>query len=153
MKRVRFATSAILMLAAVCCGSGSSDLPDLDFGAEKGVVTLRGTLFYDGDMPASEIALAIIEDWPMSAPPKEFVKIPAPEGGFPSPYSLGLSYSGTYFIVAYIDVDPEDSAIFNPDVDPMMLPRSENDVYELINGTNEIDLVFRDSDELDWWWQ
>ncbi len=134
------------------CGSGSTEQPDLDFGSEEGIATLHGMLFYDGSRAGSEIVLGIVDTWPMTGPPKEFVRIPAPDGGFPAPYSMPLSHVGTYYVVAYLDVDSDDSAIFNADLDPMMMPRHEGDTYQIQEGLNPVDLVFVDAERVDWWW-
>lgn len=142
---------ALLALLSSCT-SGATDVPDLDFGAEDSIAVLYGTMYYNGDLDCEEIVVAIVDEWPMTGPPKEYARIEPPDGAFPLSYSLSLGYTGTFYVIAYMDVDTTDSSIFNADIDPMMLPLSESDTHEITEGNNPVDLLFVDSDELDWWW-
>ena len=114
---------------------------------------MYGTMFYDGELAGQKIVVGLTEYWPLAGPPKEFIELEPPTGGFPSSYSMPISYTGVFYVIAYLDVDPNDSAIFNADIDPMMLPLSAEDTYEIVEGQNQVDLVFLDADEVDWWWQ
>lgn len=155
MKILHFCYTLVSYLGAVLCscGSGSTNEPDLNFGAEEGVATLYGTMYYDGPLTGHEVTVGIVETWPMAGPPKEFIRIPAPKDGFPTSYSMPVSYVGKFYVIAYLDIHMDDSAIFNAEVDPMMMPIDAGDMYEIKEGLNQVDLIFLDVDEVDWWWQ
>ena len=153
MKLYIVASISLLLALLASCTSGATDVPDLEFGAEDSVAALYGTMYYNGNLTCEEIVVGIVDEWPMTGPPKEYARLAPPEGAFPVSYSLSLSYTGRFYVIAYMDVDTEDSSIFNAKTDPMMLPLSEDDVYEITEGNNQVDLLFVDAEELDWWWQ
>ncbi|NLH47943.1 MAG: hypothetical protein GX444_04985 [Myxococcales bacterium] len=144
--------TAIAGLAAltVAC-SGDDDDNDNDDNGDPWAdypATLSGTLYYDGDAATakSKVMIAINDVWPMTAAPLYYVYIDIPETGFPFDFTVGVDRTGTYYVLAIIDVDPEDRVGMTPGLDPMAIPTAATTI---VAGDNPgIDLTFLDPDEL-----
>lgn len=146
----------LMTLAAVwtfSCGSGvEGDNNDAEYFGEEGVATLSGLLYYDGTAVGDSVIIGLMDQWPVTGPPKEFIEVEIPEAGFPFFYSIPLSYTGDFFLAAFLDVDPMDGVAINVDLDPMHVPASENDWQDILEGQNEKDFVIVDPQDVDWWW-
>lgn len=144
--------TAIAGLAAltVAC-SGDDDDNDNNDNSDPWAdypATLSGTLYYDGDAVTakSKVMIAINDVWPMTAAPLYYVYIDIPETGFPFEFKAGVDRTGVYYVLAIIDVDPEDRVGMTPDLDPMAIPTAATTI---VAGDNPgIDLTFLDPDEL-----
>lgn len=154
----------ILLLAAsfaVACGSGSSSSEgdNNDDAGEEGIATLSGTVEYGGDeltlddVQGLQVVVGLIQEWPMSGPPKEFIYIDVPESGFPFDYEINLSYTGDFFLCAFLDMDPMDGVKMNAELDPLDVPDEGEGMATVAEGVNERDFVLLDPDQVDYWWQ
>jgi len=147
-----FALTTLLLALAVACGSGvnSDDEPieGLDI-----VGTLSGVIDYEGDLAGDHIVVGLMDEWPMTGPPKEFIEVEIPADGFPIAYSVEIHYPGDYFLAAYLDVDPMDGVMMNAELDPMDVPDEGEEKTEIVEGQNQRDFLLVDADEVDWWWE
>jgi hypothetical protein len=94
--------------------------------------TISGTVYYDGDklQDDSKLLFAITDHWPMSEAPTYFVWIDMPAGGFPAQYTAPIDRTGEFYPLAALDVDPDDLAGMNLDVDPLDVPEASIVIQE-----------------------
>jgi hypothetical protein len=130
---------------AVACGDDDDDDDDND-PCDGFEACLTGTLNYDGDLvtEAAQLLVAITDEWPMSQAPIWYEWTDLPEGGFPGEYRVGLNYTGEYYVLAAIDVDPNDIVGMNPDTDPLAVPEGLTDIQP---GENTVNFAFLDPGE------
>ncbi|MDP8256262.1 MAG: hypothetical protein P9M14_10975 [Candidatus Alcyoniella australis] len=148
---VVFSLLTALLLAA-SCGSGSSGDDDDDDDSEV-LGTLAGTIQYDGDAVGEEIVIGLINEWPMTSPPQQFIRVTVPDGGFPMAYEIELNYVGDYFLASFLDVDPMDGVAMNSEIDPMDMPDEGETKQTLVQGVNQRDFTLLDPEDVDFWWQ
>lgn len=146
------ATAALLAALTVACSGDDDDDNDNDNNDGDPwadyPATLSGTLNYDGDAvtPKSKIMIAINDVWPMTAAPIYYVYIDIPESGFPFEFKAGVDRTGEYYVLAIIDVDPEDRVGMTPDLDPMAIPTAATTIQP---GDNPgINLTFVDPEDI-----
>lgn len=99
---------ALFALALVACTAGGS-APAEPAGTVVGVVD------FDGATPGV-LRVAAWGAFPPVGPPLAEVAIDEPS--FPQPYQLRGLPPGRYFVLAIVDVDPEDGDRYHPRVDP-----------------------------------
>ena len=148
---------AVCSLLAVGCGSGSSGGDD-DDDDEETVGTVSGVVSYEGDytleeIQGKELVVGLISEWPMTGPPQQFIDVPVPDEGFPFSYEVEISYTGPYFLAAFLDMDPMDGVSMNIEIDPLDVPDEGEQKAELIEGDNFRDFVLQDPWDIDFWWQ
>ncbi|MDP8222618.1 MAG: hypothetical protein P9L99_04605 [Candidatus Lernaella stagnicola] len=143
----------LVVLAAACDDDDDDD--DDDDNNEGDVhnpddypVRMSGTISYDGDklLADSKMLVAIVDFWPMSGAPTEFVYIDIPESGFPMEYRVGFEHSGEFFPLAALDVDPDDLFGMNVNVDPLAVPTASVTLQE---GENDgVNFVLVDPEDI-----
>ena len=55
---------------------------------------------------------------PPMGPPAQSANVTVPGGGFPFHYSIPTDFTGSYRVVAFLDVDPNDGPSINLGLDP-----------------------------------
>jgi hypothetical protein len=150
---------AVVVALMVSCGSGSStNDDDDDDGGQENIATLSGTIDYTGDNLSSDgvqglkVVFGLIQEWPMTGAPKEFLSVDVPDSGFPFAYEIDLSYTGSFFLAAFLDVNPMDGVQMNAELDPMDVPDEGEDKAEIAEGANQRDFVLIDPEDVDYWW-
>lgn len=131
------------------CGSGSSSEGDDDDDNDEVLGTLSGTISYDGDLTANYVVVGLIEQWPMTGPPKQFTEVEIPAAGFPFAYEIEINFVGMYFLACYMDMDEMDGVSMNAELDPMHLPAA-GEPFELVEGENHYDFNLQDPEDLEW---
>ena len=143
-------------LVAVSCGDDDDDDDDSSSGDDDDDSTavdcsdspayLTGTMTYDGARKGAKIMIAINDTWPMTAAPLYYTYVEIPESGFPFEYTACLDRTGDLYVLALIDVDPDDGVGMNPEIDPLSIPES---AYTVVDGENQLDITFINPEELD----
>ena len=99
-----------------------------------------------------KVVIGLIQEWPMTGPPKEFVYVDVPGSGFPIDYEIGLSYAGSFFLAVFLDVNPMDGVQMNAELDPMDVPDESEGKADIAEGANQRDFVLIDPEDVDYWW-
>ena len=141
-----------IYLLSVSCGSGSTTEDDDDDAGSDALVTVSGTIEYAGDVQGDHLVFGLIEQWPMTAAPKQIVEYPISEDGFPMTYSIEVDYTGDFFLACFMDVDPMDGVMMNLELDPMHVPGENEQKVTLVDGENTKDFVLVDPEDVDFWW-
>ena len=132
------------------CGSGSSsnDNGDGEDNGQAGIATLSGTIAYEGnaEWQGKKVVIGLIEEWPMTGPPKQYEKVEIPDGGFSFNYQIDLKYTGPFYLAAFLDVDSTDGVMMNVEIDPMDLPTG--DPNQIVEGENQMDFALQDPEDL-----
>ena len=92
------------------------DLTDDDTtGDETG---LEGTLSYEGTAGGTTVVFGFFTGMPMG-PPAYSAEVEVPESnGFPFDYRIETDFTGSFRVVAFLDVDPNDGDSINLALDP-----------------------------------
>jgi len=147
-KSVIFVGLAVILFASMTlihC-SGSKTTGDDDDQAAPGT-TLSGKIFYEGAKSGKTVLIASTPVWPMTGPPQWYSKVQVPEKGFPIDFSVHIAVIGKQYIIAYLDVDPNDGLMMNVDKDPLAIPDAPTDI---VNGEdNYVELTIRDDWQTD----
>ncbi len=138
-----FALVVFLATVLISCGAGvSSDDSSGDEDNQATVGMLSGTISYDGPATGGAVVIGLIEQWPMTGPPKEFESVAVPDGGFPFQYSINIKYTGPFYLAAFLDVHPTDGVMMNCGLDPMAVPGEQK--INLVAGDNTYDFHLLD---------
>lgn len=138
--------SVLLALVLInACGDDDDDDDNEDDPWADFPATISGTMTYNGTIQADQIMIAVSDEWPMSKAPLYFTMVDIPETGFPFEYKAGLDRTGEYYMLALIDVDPDDGLGMNSDIDPLSLPE---EAVLIVAGDNSLNFSFLDPDEI-----
>ena len=150
-KRGRFSEGfpLLFLLVFVLGCAGSSEKGDSDEGE---AVRLAGVISYEGTAAGDKVVIGTFDQWPPTAAPKEIAYVDVPETGFPIAYEVMFQFPGSYFLGAFLDVDPTDGVAMNLDLDPMDFPGEGEEKSELAEEENTHDFVLEDPEDLDFWW-
>jgi hypothetical protein len=99
---------------------------------------------YDGELSGPKVMIAITKEWPMTGAPNWYDYVDVPDSGFPFEYRIGLEETGEYWVLALIDVDPNDVVGPNFDTDPLAIPTAPTDLQA---GDNVVNFTFLDPGE------
>jgi hypothetical protein len=149
---------AALLLVATACGSGYEEEKGTALEDDGEVIgTLTGVIEYDGEAIGNRLVVGLMNQWPMTGPPVRFWDVPDFDGTFPATYQLDLDeylLGKSYFISAFLDVDPDDvNLMMNSDLDPMCLPKVEEEPIVVEEGVIVADMVLLDPEDVDYWWE
>ena len=126
-----------LAFAAYGCAGSSDDDDDAVTGT-----TLSGTIFYEGSATGDKVIIGAMEAWPPTGPPVWFDEIPVSGSGFPFDYQVECSVTGSYYITAFLDADPNDGVSVNVDLDPSYIPDGPTDIID--GQDNVVDMTLMD---------
>jgi len=123
------------------------DYPNELLPCEDCPASITGTMNYQGaaDTECMQIMIAITDQWPMTTAPLYFNYVNIPPEGFPFTYSAPLDRTGPLYVLALIDIDPDDGVGMNPDIDPLAIPTA---ITAIIPGENHLDFTFIDPSDL-----
>ncbi len=138
----------LLILLLGC--AGSSEKGDSD---EGDALQLAGVISYEGTAAGDKVVIGTFDQWPPIAAPTEIAYVDVPETGFPIAYKVTFQFPGSYFLGAFLDVDPTDGVAMNLDLDPMDFPGEVEEKFELAEEENTHDFVLVDPEDFDFWWE
>ena len=132
-----------LPLIILNCAGVSDD--DKDENAASEGTRLSGAISYDGIATGEDVVIGAFDQWDSEGPggaPVWYTASAVPESGFPFEFDVPCEVSGTYFLAAYLDVDPNDSVAMNIELDPMAIPTEATDIVD--GEDNPIDFHLKD---------